>query len=50
MSLSAVDENLYVLEPIIQQIPRKMIISKNDIELGHTLGHGMHGKNVILSK
>ena len=47
MLLFTVDDNLHVLEPII---PRKMIISKNDIELGRTLGHGMHGKNVILSK
>ena len=42
-----VDDNSYLLEPIIQQIPRKMIIPKNSIELGRTLGQGMHCKNVI---
>ena len=43
----AVDDNSYLLEPIIQQIPKKMIISKNDIELGRTLGYGKHDKDVI---
>lgn len=46
MSLFAVDDSC-LLAPIIQQIPNKMIISKNNIELGRTLGYGMYDKSVI---
>ena len=45
---SIIDDHSSLLMPITRQIPKKMIISKDQIKLGHFLGQGM--STIVLCK